>query len=209
MRVDPTRTEDYRGFRISIYPDSECWNPREDRDNFGTMVCFHKRYALGDKHDLRHSDFTSWDSMQRHLEKEIGALIVLPLYLYDHSGLRIKIGGFQGLLPQGHAEFDSGQVGFIYCTSENIRENWGVKQITKARLEHAEKLLRGEVSEYDDYLCGNCYGYEITEVEEKGTDIDKEAVWGFLGDSKPVMDEAKSVVDYYWKNKNKKEASAA
>jgi hypothetical protein len=30
--------------------DDEAMNPREDRDNLGKMVCWHRRYSLGDEH---------------------------------------------------------------------------------------------------------------------------------------------------------------
>ena len=34
---------------LVIQPDDDPFNPRED-DNFGKMVCFHRRYHLGDHH---------------------------------------------------------------------------------------------------------------------------------------------------------------
>ncbi len=89
-----------------VMQDEDPENPRRAWDNFGTMVCFHRRYDLGDKHDIKHEDFSGWDEMEDYLRKEKGAVIVLPLFLYDHSGLRMKVGSFRGLLPQGHAEFD-------------------------------------------------------------------------------------------------------
>lgn len=36
--------------------DTEPMNPREDWDNFGKMVCWHRRYSLGDKHDHEDPD---------------------------------------------------------------------------------------------------------------------------------------------------------
>ena len=41
----------YKGYTIAIDYDSDPSNPRE-WDNFGTMVCFHRRYALGDSFKL-------------------------------------------------------------------------------------------------------------------------------------------------------------
>jgi len=40
---------EYKGFTINIQLDNDPQDPRE-WDNLGTMVCFHKRYSLGDKH---------------------------------------------------------------------------------------------------------------------------------------------------------------
>jgi len=41
---------------------------------------------------------------------------ILPLYLYDHSGISISSGSFIGRAP--HAEWDSGQVGFSYLDKD-------------------------------------------------------------------------------------------
>jgi len=171
------------GFTAKLYHDEDPESPRRDRDNLGIMVCFHHRYALGDKHALRLEDFLStivydgWAGLEAHLRKEEGAIIVLPLYLYDHSGLRMKVGSFRGLLPQGHAEFDSGQVGFIYTTRKRIVENFMGKRLTKERLALAEEVLRGEVEEYDQYLSGDVWGFVIEDAE--GEHID--SCWGFYG----------------------------
>ncbi len=37
-------------YTLSVVPDDDPVSPREDRDNFGTIVCFHRRYTLGDEH---------------------------------------------------------------------------------------------------------------------------------------------------------------
>ena len=44
---------EYKGHTINIFPDEDAPNPREKFDNFGTMVCFHHRYDLGDQHEFR------------------------------------------------------------------------------------------------------------------------------------------------------------
>ena len=40
---------------LVIQPDDDPFNPRED-DNFGKMVCFHRRYHLGDHHNYIDKD---------------------------------------------------------------------------------------------------------------------------------------------------------
>ena len=44
-------SEEYKGYTVEIHIDTDPWHPRTDCDNFGTMVCFHSRYHLGDKHE--------------------------------------------------------------------------------------------------------------------------------------------------------------
>lgn len=149
--MQPVETYEEGDFKVELYPDESPDSPRE-WDNMGKMVCFHKGYTLGDKTDLTSEDFDGWDELEDHLWKKEKAKIILPVYLYDHSGLRMKVGSFQGFLPQGHAEFDSGQVGFIYATEKDIKENYKVKKITKSILEKAERVLRGEVDTYKTFM---------------------------------------------------------
>lgn len=127
-------------------------NPRHE-SNLGTMLCFHNRYRLGDGPvGLNPRSFSGWSDLEAYLREAKQALIILPLYLYDHSGLRMKVGSFQGLLPGGHAEFDSGQVGFIYITKAKIKSEYPGKLIRARLLAKVEGILREEVAEYDRFL---------------------------------------------------------
>ena len=40
---------------LSIIQDVDAEDPR-NWDNLGTMICFHRRYSLGDKHDYSCSE---------------------------------------------------------------------------------------------------------------------------------------------------------
>ena len=153
--------EKYKGYTIRIYTDDDACNPREDFENMGTMVCFHRRYTLGDKSDLVLDSFGSWDEIKEHLKKQVGADIVLPIYMYEHGGVTIKT------TPFGCA-WDSGQVGFIYASKGRILEYMGEKEFTERVKERAAKLLEGEVKTYDDYLKGNVYGYRVLDDDETG-----------------------------------------
>jgi hypothetical protein len=44
---------EYKGHTINIFPDGDAPNPRKEFDSLGTMVCFHRRYNLGDRHEFR------------------------------------------------------------------------------------------------------------------------------------------------------------
>ncbi len=163
-------------YAVKIYQDGDGESPR-DWDNLGRMVCFHRRYELGDRHNLSSADFGNWAEVEEYLIHEMGAFLIFPLYLYDHSGLHMKIGSFSGRLPAGHAEFDSGQVGFIYCTKQAILDNWGYKRVTGPLTERARQLLVAEVEEYDQYLAGDVYGYVVE--DEDGEHVD--SCGGFYG----------------------------
>lgn len=179
----------YKDYLISIDYDWDPINPRE-WDNFGTMVCFHGKYTLGDKHDLQSPDYSSWSEVRDAIEADLGGLVILPLYLYDHGGISMSVGASRGQ----HAAWDSGQVGFIYCTDGDMVDN-GIKD-----LDQAEALLRGEVDAYNRYLTGDLYTYRI----EKSSTCDScQHTSAELEDScsgwysvEDAMSEAMQVVDY-------------
>jgi hypothetical protein len=180
----------YRGYTIKVEQDQDAANPRTEWDNASKMICFHRRYNLGDKHD-----FSGPQEVMDFLNMpENKGSIVQPLYLYDHSGLTISTRSFHGRLPQGHAEWDSMQVGVVYLTPEMIRETYMVKRITKAILERAKNLILAEVREYDDYLRGDVYGYRVEDKD--GEEID--SVWGYYGDPKEsgLLEAAWDSIDY-------------
>lgn len=150
------------GTEIHIIPDEYPENPRE-WDNYCTMICFHGRYSLGDKHNIDHRDYPGWDAMEKALNKEYKYLT--PLYLYDHSGITISTKPFKG----GHAAWDSGRVGFI-----------GIKRDKEHTLREkkSRKIIDQEVETYDQYLTGDVWCYSIEDTE--GEEFDRCS--GFFGD---------------------------
>jgi hypothetical protein len=191
--VDEHKQDNYV---IKIYQDDDCRSPRED-DNLGTMICFHGRYNLGDKHDYNSNDYSSWSEQRRVIEKQENVCVILPLYLYDHSGITMNTTGFS-------CGWDSGQVGWIIVSKEKVRKEYGVKRITKEVTDKVTKVLKAEVKVYDQYLTGEVYGYVISKVTEcdLGCEHEEEvhSCWGYYGDEE-CMNEAKSELDYHIKNK--------
>lgn len=183
--------EVYKGYTIKIKYEEDPADPRGD-DNIGRMICFHSRYRLGDDHDYRHNDYNGWSELRAQLIKDFRNDVILPLYLYDHSGITMNTTGFS-------CGWDSGQVGFIIVDRNWLYDCRGVKKITKKERELLLKQLKGEVETYDSYLTGDAYGYCIEDEDEE----EVESCWGYLGDSDYPMQEAKSVVDYIINNKNK------
>ena len=151
-------------------------------DNLGTMVCFHKRYDLGDKTDLTSDNFDGWEELEDYLVKEKKAVVIAPLYMYDHSGISIKIGDFYGCgLSQGHARFDSGQIGFIYVDEETLKKEYNVKKISKKIKDKARKVLEGEVDTYDEYVRGEVYTIVKETYYKNKEQLDYDCVGGYFG----------------------------
>jgi len=128
--------------RLQIMQDKGPLNPRTDQDNLGTMVCWHSRYALGDQRPG--GDPSTW-----YLENVTDEMVCLNLYLYDHSGISMSCEPFVGRAP--HAEWDSGQVGFIVADCKRM----GISP---------ETVLRAEVEEYDQYLQGNILRFTVLKL---------------------------------------------
>lgn len=132
---------------------------------------------LRDSLDYSHDEAV--EASDSHIQSLCAAVlerhyIILPLYLYDHSGLSMSCSGFT-------CPWDSGQVGYIYCTVQR-----GIDECTS--IENATKCLQGEVEVYAQYLQGDVYGYVVEECpddpDEYGLDQVWESVdscWGFYG----------------------------
>ena len=153
---------------LKVYYDNNAENPRE-WDNLSKMVCFHRRYSLGDEHNYREFDYHSWEDLKRAIEKDNDVAVILPLYMYDHSGITISTTPFS-------CPWDSGQIGWVYITKEDIRKEYNIKRVTKKYIEKATKILLAEVKIYDDYLRGETYGFVL---EKDGEVLD--SCWGFYG----------------------------
>lgn len=185
---------------IVVHYDEDAGNPRKEWDNFAKMVCFHRRYDLGDEQPkymgewlsakLRevglsrdtdaYYDFESEldndspSAIQRAFEMLENVMVSMPLYLYNHSGLRISTGSFS-------CPWDSGQVGFIYADKKDILKEFGGTNLTKDKIAKAIKLMESEVETYDLYLSGQVYGYVVKDIngwasycEENDIDLDDE-----------------------------------
>lgn len=160
------------GSTLKIFPDEYPESPR-NWDNLSQMVCFHKRYKLGDDHSYDCEDFNNWSDLQARIGEDNDLAVILPLYLLDHSGITISTKPFS-------CPWDSGQVGFVFVTKQKMRENWNLvpdAEVT-AFIGQAIKTLIAEVETYDQYLRGDVFGYVHKDANGKHLD----SCWGFFGD---------------------------
>jgi len=215
---------------LEVHLDEDPLNPREEQDNLGTMVCWHNRYALGDKRskgdpedfivalaeelwgqasyaELREAvqevlkdeeyenpqDAEFWypedliavlaeenpDKLQELVFQDPN-LVILPLNLYDHSGISMSTGRQYPF----DCPWDSGQVGWIYLTRERFQKETGYEDQWPDK---AEEILEAEVEEYNYFLTGQVFGFVLdkkTPCDACGN-VEMETVgscWGFFGD---------------------------
>lgn len=180
--MEAIETKTIGKYKIEIIPDTEPFNPRGD-ENLGTMILFPKH--LGDDHDYRFRDYDSWEGMKADIIKNENVGVILPLFIYEHSGITIATTPFS-------CPWDSGQRGFIFISKEKMREEYSVKRISKELKDRVEGYLKSEVETYDQYLTGDVYGYRITDTE---TDEEVDNCWGYYGEE-VCMTEAESIVKY-------------
>lgn len=189
-------------YRLDILSDDEPANPRQEDTNLGHMICWHRRYTLGDPHPYQNPgeflcDLLSklnvpaaatnmWDDDESIPSDELlkildntDQIVILPLWLYDHSGISMACGSNIGY-PYTD-QWDAGQVGYIYALKSELEPelNANAEMIANWK-EFAEKLLKDEVQIYSAYLEGDTYGYILHEKTQSGwNQID--SCFGFYG----------------------------
>jgi hypothetical protein len=141
--------------------------------------------------------FLDYESVDEHIDSMVDAVlekncVILPLFLYDHSGLSMNTKGFS-------CKWDSGQVGYVYCDIESARKHFayedsdgwdtesccgGSGKVGNFTIrEKTEQILVVEVETYSQFLGGDVYGFIVEESpDEEGDDWDHvDSCWGFFG----------------------------
>jgi len=158
----------------------------EDAANYGVIP--YKGYTIRiDRDDCAESP-RDWHNLGTIItwsksEPDIQDSILLPVYLLGHSGRSVSTTPFND-------KWDSGQVGIIYVSRAKVREEYGVKRITKDTAEKVRGVLRSEIEALNQYLNGEVYGYLI----ENGAGEELDSCWGMYGHSYTV-DEAKAYIN--------------
>ena len=155
--------------RLKVVHDSNADSPRS-WDNLGKMICFHNRYDLGDNHNYNADDYSGWEEMKKAIIKEENPAVILPLYMYDHSGISISTSPFS-------CSWDSGQIGFVLVSKKQALEEYGGVRVSSKTKVKIESIIQAEVETYTQYVEGEVYGFQI--VDEDDNHID--SCYGFYG----------------------------
>lgn len=170
MRAEHVFQMEQNGKRLDVYVDQWPDNPRENGDNLGQLVCWHRRYELGSKEEVKAarafdpSNYGGWADLEKVIEREFKPVVILPVYMLDHSGIALSTSSF-------HDRWDSGQVGFIFATRESVTKWFNKKRITKDLREKVEAQLRSEVDQYGKYVNGDVYAAVVTDLVS-GEEVD-------------------------------------
>lgn len=177
------------GWTAIIDNDVFCADPRED-DNLGVLLCWHRRYALGDRNPYPAPDGFYED---RVLQQSL--CVMLPVYLMDHSGLSITTDCslFRAVDP---VRWDWGQLGVIYATRKAVCETFGVKRISEKRRKQAGEVLIQEVKTYNSWQRGDTW---VVEIQDR-SGVRQEVCGGFIGID-AAREEARRMLEEYAEGK--------
>jgi len=176
---------------------SNCWKHLEEDTKYNSWADIQERDGYDADIDTYIENEMSMEDLMEAFEKYN---LVIPVHAYEHGGITISASGIRA----GWDSFDSGQLGFVYVSHEDIKKEFNVKRLTKKVLERAEEILRDEVANYDDYLTGQVYGFVIENQHEE----ELHSCWGFLGDYKYCLENAKSQADFFAREIEEKEWNA-
>lgn len=207
----PFKMKDKEGveYILEVETDNMPESPRE-WSNICTMVCWHSRYDLGDKHsysdplDLMMSLYREvmneswfykhtseeWKDILQALE-ESDLILIKAINMYDHSGITVSTSSGY---PYNDS-WDAGCVGFIYVTKKTILEETGYAT-EETWKDVAEDFIEAEMETYDNYLRGDVYGFTLTKkiavqetcphcgeiIREYEDEVVEDSCWGFYGD---------------------------
>lgn len=210
LNIEYHDTTEFRNYTIKVEQDDMTESPRE-WDNLGTMTYWHRSYNLGDvdgsKEYSEQIDFwielsgldidsdygVSEEQRERIMDAAYKRNVILPLYLYDHSGITMNTGGFS-------CGWDSGQVGFIHISHEKIRKEYGVKRVSEKMREKVAGYLKGEVETFDHFITGSVYWYSVTKEDIDGEELDIDSCGGYFGyytdDDNYMVNEIKGAIQY-------------
>lgn len=132
-------------WKIEVENDSDSDNPRSWSNLGEFCVSNHSRYIRNE------SDFDLESLDLKHLRK---THIVLPVSVYDHSGVSIYIGS-----PCDR--WDSGQIGWYIVSKEKIRSEYNVKRISQKLRERVISYLENEVETYNKWVNNEVYSFTL------------------------------------------------
>ncbi len=150
-------------YNIDVYYhncDYDDANPRH-WESSSVMATVNIRHKIGEVTLKTHGESLSSD-FRIHLAKDalqLKDVIYLPVFLYKHSGTTISTSPF-------YCPFDSGQIGFIYETKSQIRQEFGVKRINKDLLDKIHERLKDEVDLMAAYIEGSVFEFSIPGLDE-------------------------------------------
>lgn len=162
-----------------LFPDS----PRE-WDRLGTIVGNHRTYQLVEveanygetlellcvdhekcpaklraSYEMPQDGYEYYDDIERRAWRFIEQrYCILPVYVFDHSGVVLSTRPFS-------CPWDSGQLGYIYVRKDEALAKMGKKKWTKKVQQQVESILEAEIAEFSQYVSGDVWCFQIEDSQ--------------------------------------------
>lgn len=131
-------------YLLTVEQDNDSDDPTEMMVSH--LVCFHRRYQIGEKHNWDLTELQYW--LREHRDE----VVVKPVYLMDH--------GIQSISTRNFGDrWDSGQIGYCYVIRDENDPEHTIEDWRAA----ASEWIESEVELYNQYLQGDVYYYTLEE----------------------------------------------
>lgn len=173
------QTEEYKGYAIKVYYDTEAESPRDEWSP-GTFYSNTRRYRFGGDEKPIEGILNG----EGRLSEEFKASnIYIPVYLYCHSG--------SSVWTQMETDFSNPCFfGILALGKDDIRRDYKVARISRGLKTRIMTQLDGQVAAVNQYFHGEVYGYEVE--DESGGIID--SCWSFY-DTDYLLEVAREAID--------------
>ncbi len=190
----------YRGCNIAIIHDENAQAPDEWGNEDCFLVHYHRSCTIENKKILDEQDLAGiYRNEKTDKVKELKHdYWIFPVSAYIHSGVSLSL---EKSFPCDSDGWDTSHVGAIFIRKK-AEKSWRLSK-------NAYGVAEGLLEEWNNYLSGEVYGFEI--ICEKDPDI-TESCWGFNGslyghkngEEPYVISEAKFSVDCMLRRKLEK-----
>ena len=180
--MESVHTEERHGLKIKIFQDESAESPDSWGDDALFLVHYHRDFEVcRDKVVTKETIAELYRGERSEAVKELLAgFYVFPVSALIHSGVWLSLESSFMCDPGG---WDTSHVGAVLASKKDFKRKF------KA-MKAAESLIK----EWNDFLSGNVYGYQVEDAE--GSDLD--SCWGFFGDYNApggALSEAQSLAD--------------
>lgn len=171
------KTENYKGYTINIHQDLDSESPDKWCNEDAFLVYEHRDFTVK-REGFNPRDI--FDSREEELLYDGYRSFTVNAYI--HSGVSLSLRRDQYPFTD---RWDVSTTGFVMVKYKKGKHD-----------KYYYKIAESIIEEWNTYLSGNVYGYEIN-----GDNFD-DSCWGFYGE-KACLEEAKSIIDNHLKRKQK------
>lgn len=156
-------------------------------------------YSEGSIAEEMADEFDICEKMQ--LLEATGEIVTLPISMYEHSGITLWLGS---KWDHYDAMWDCSSIGFAYVEKSTAKEEGMLdpgEEYDHDWKKWAYAMMEAEMKVYDQYCCGEVYGYMIEDEDgEEASDVLLCGCWGYY-EKDYMLEEAKNCIDTYLEKK--------